>query len=341
MEKTILLDMDGVLADFVNAAFEAHGREFNPDACMGYNLLNEFSMTKEDFWAPIDNYEFWRGLEPYPWSVGLLRQLSEIAPVVLVTTPSKSSDCLKAKREWVEDHLPPMYRDIVMGESKELTASENTLLIDDCDRNVRKFRESGGEAIVFPQPWNSGWERLKSTFYDNHGLYIPTELLPQVAEWACSGKAEASVPCREADPANPKDAMGSSKLPLHLVSPTFTAEVAVAKLNGMLKYGRNNYRAAPVRASVYVAAARRHLDAWLEGEESDPVDNVPHLGAAGACLDILADALAEGTLINDRNYKGEGYLKRKEELTELVGQLQELHSDKNPKHWTKQNEVSL
>ncbi|WP_414444621.1 dATP/dGTP diphosphohydrolase domain-containing protein [Burkholderia sp. 22PA0106] len=132
---------------------------------------------------------------------------------------------------------------------------------------------------------------------------------------------------------NPKDSIGSSKLPFHLWPETASALGALALLDGALKYGRSNYRAAPVRASIYYDAARRHLAKWFEGEETDPDSGVPHLGHVLACLAILVDAGAAGTLIDDRNAPG-GYLQLIANLTPHVARLQALHKDKNPKHCT-------
>ncbi len=132
---------------------------------------------------------------------------------------------------------------------------------------------------------------------------------------------------------NPKDAVGSSKLPLHLWPTTASAMGCVGMLNGMLKYGRSNFRTAGVRSSIYYDAARRHLDAWFEGEEHDKEDGVPHLAAALSCLAIIVDAQAAGKLNDDRMTPG-GYRKLMDVLTPHVERLKKLHGGKNPKHHT-------
>jgi hypothetical protein len=67
---------------------------------------------------------------------------------------------------------------------------------------------------------------------------------------------------------NPKDAIGSSKVPLHLVPETMRAYAAVAFLEGALKYGTANWRVAGVRTSIYYSALQRHLSKWWNGEEA-------------------------------------------------------------------------
>jgi hypothetical protein len=132
---------------------------------------------------------------------------------------------------------------------------------------------------------------------------------------------------------NPKDSIGSSKIPMHLWPETATVLGALGLLDGALKYGRSNFRAAPVRASIYYDAAKRHLNAWFEGRPADPDSGLPDLAHALACLAILVDAEAAGTLIDDRMVAG-GYMATVEKMTPHVKLLQERHADKSPKHYT-------
>jgi hypothetical protein len=135
-------------------------------------------------------------------------------------------------------------------------------------------------------------------------------------------------------PTNPKDAIGASKLPLHLWPTTATAMGCIAMAEGALKYGRSNWRDAGIRASIYVDACKRHLDAWFEGETVAPDSGVPHLANALACLAIIVDAQAAGKLVDDRAYNGAGYRKLVEELTPHVERLKALHAGKDPHHFT-------
>ena len=136
-------------------------------------------------------------------------------------------------------------------------------------------------------------------------------------------------------PTNPKDAIGSDKLPLHLWPTTATAMGCIALLNGCLKYGRANWRGVGCRASIYVDACQRHLSAWFEGEEVDE-EGVPHLSSALACIAIIIDTQAAGKLNDDRQYSG-GHRKLMDSLTPHVARLKELHKDRDPKHWTIQD----
>lgn len=135
-------------------------------------------------------------------------------------------------------------------------------------------------------------------------------------------------------PSNPKDAIGCDKLPLHLWPTTATAMGCLGVLEGMVKYGRTNWRQTGVRTTIYIDACKRHLDAYLEGEDNAPDSGTPHLANALACLAIIVDAQAAGKLTDDRNYNGGGYRGLVEKLTPHVKRIKDLFKEKNPKHYT-------
>lgn len=134
-------------------------------------------------------------------------------------------------------------------------------------------------------------------------------------------------------PTNPKDAIGSNKVPIHLWPSTATIQGAMALLYGALLYGRTNYRVIGVRASIYYDAAWRHLAAWFEGEDNDPDSGLCHLAHAIACIAILIDAKAAKKMNDDRMVKG-GYRKLINSLTAHVKRLKKRFAKQGVKHWT-------
>lgn len=125
----------------------------------------------------------------------------------------------------------------------------------------------------------------------------------QACEGPCSkagGLVSALPPATGYPDDNPKTAHGVKKTPLHLIPPpALEAEAWVFGL-GAQKYGAYNWREHTVSASVYQAAALRHLLAWWNGEGTDPESGQSHLAHARACLGILLDAGACGKLNDDR-----------------------------------------
>ncbi len=100
---------------------------------------------------------------------------------------------------------------------------------------------------------------------------------------------------------NPKDdAAAGTRVDLSLFPHTALVHAALAMTEGHLKYGGYNYRISGVKASVYLAALRRHTDKWEAGQNWDLKTLVHHLGSVIACCSIIIDAEECGKLIDDR-----------------------------------------
>lgn len=132
---------------------------------------------------------------------------------------------------------------------------------------------------------------------------------------------------------NPKDAIGIRKLAFSVLPWQVMARVAVAMMEGAAKYGRHNYRAAGVRASVYFdAVVARHLTSWWEGNDIDPDSGLHEIDKALAGLMVMRDSMLQGNFIDDRPPKGKGV--DLPELNRLTAEMQDRHKDKDPKHYT-------
>jgi len=101
-------------------------------------------------------------------------------------------------------------------------------------------------------------------------------------------------------PSNPKDAIGIAKVPLSCVPMPVMQEIGLALMEGGLKYGRHNWRAIGVRASVYFDATMRHLAQWWEGEDTDIESGLSHVTKAISSLTVLRDAMIQGKCTDDR-----------------------------------------
>lgn len=134
---------------------------------------------------------------------------------------------------------------------------------------------------------------------------------------------------------NPKDVIGSGKLPLSLVPASMHAYAALAFLEGALKYGRFNWRVAGVRCSVYLDAALRHLAKFANGEYCDEDTQVPHLASALACIAIILDAELCGKLNDDRAPVQDALSTFIDtQCAYTVAHLKELFSDRDPHQYT-------
>lgn len=133
---------------------------------------------------------------------------------------------------------------------------------------------------------------------------------------------------------NPKDIIGSRKLLFSVLPWRVLIGVAVAFLEGALKYGRHNYRAAGVRHSVYFDALQRHILSWWEGEDIDPDSGLHHVDKAIACLFVLRDSMLHGNDTDDRPLNGV-------KLPDVQAQIDAIHArhdGRGMKHWTRGDE---
>lgn len=131
---------------------------------------------------------------------------------------------------------------------------------------------------------------------------------------------------------NPKDVIGSKKLPFAVLPWRVLCHIALAMLEGAVKYGRHNYRAAGVRASVYFdATVGRHLTSWWEGEDIDPDSGRHHIDKAIASLMVMRDSMLQGNFVDDRPPHGQIDMA---EFNKEAARIIDLHADKTPHHFT-------
>lgn len=103
------------------------------------------------------------------------------------------------------------------------------------------------------------------------------------------------------DEENPKDRIGAKKIPLHLVPKIGIAETSFAMKDGGIKYGPYNWRDNQVKLSIYIEAARRHLDLLELGEDRADDSHCLHAAHAAACMMIIMDASHCSKLVDDRH----------------------------------------
>lgn len=162
MIKNILLDLDGVLSDFLSSALRLLNKRFDRTitheeyATHGiFDIEKVYGISSKDFWDTIETKDFWISLEPMPWAKELYEKLNNIAPVTIASSPSANPFCAADKAIWVKKHLGLKNSNLMLGSRKYLMASTYNVLVDDYPKNTDKFREHGGHAILIPSSWNT------------------------------------------------------------------------------------------------------------------------------------------------------------------------------------------
>ena len=176
--RKIVIDLDDVLNDFSITALGIVGCEvegprdfdsWNPDwgfdiIAAANNLHKTITFKKKSFWN-LFTAKNWANMPKSEEFHAILDMSMKLVGtnILILTSPicgpdvsiTATTNCLKGKYRWIKKHLPTfLHQSFSLSPAKHFCASPDTLLIDDSDENVEKFRRFGGNAILFPRPWN-------------------------------------------------------------------------------------------------------------------------------------------------------------------------------------------
>ncbi|XP_076791597.1 5'(3')-deoxyribonucleotidase, cytosolic type isoform X2 [Arvicanthis niloticus] len=141
----VLVDMDGVLADFESALLQGFRRRFPGDPHVpleqrrGFFAEEQYRALRPDLEEKLVSvYEapgFFLNLEPIPGAVDALREMNDMqdTEVFICTTPLRKYDhCVGEKYRWVEQNLGPQFVERIIL-TRDKTVVMGDLLIDDKD----------------------------------------------------------------------------------------------------------------------------------------------------------------------------------------------------------------
>jgi len=154
----LLVDLDGVCADFYARLVEWYNRDYNDCRtpadvkCWAIGPKNFPKATRAALRAYFDVPGFWEGMRPIPGCRDYLRAIHEAGHDIVIATsvPKESSRALYEKTRWVQKHLPFIKRSSVVGIArKELLRGD--LLFDDGPHNIKAFP---GRTCIMDAPYN-------------------------------------------------------------------------------------------------------------------------------------------------------------------------------------------
>jgi hypothetical protein len=153
----IFLDLDGVLANYFESCCRLFGFDSRDYPAGQWDMWTPMGVTKSDYLATVDREEkFWWEIEPFDHALDLVDLIKQLPCTwSILTSPwvfrhrSLHSD----KVAWVRQHIDADVQVDFMVDKWRL-ARPDALLIDDGEHNVDRFREAGGQAILFPSLLN-------------------------------------------------------------------------------------------------------------------------------------------------------------------------------------------
>ncbi|NWJ09751.1 NT5C protein, partial [Crypturellus undulatus] len=156
----VLVDMDGVLADFEGALLRGFARRFPAEPRVelaqrrGFSVREQYRGLRPELADKVASiYEspgFFLGLDPIPGAIEAMREMMLMpdTQVFICTSPLRNYEhCILEKYTWVEKHLGPEFVErIILTRDKTVVSAD--LLFDDKDT----IRGLGSFCITFWYP---------------------------------------------------------------------------------------------------------------------------------------------------------------------------------------------
>ena len=164
--KRCLLDMDGVIVDFLAGMVRLHGRP-NPylDPTNHGKFFNTlWGMSHEECWGLVDaaGVHFWEHLPKTPDAdqiVDMVVGRFGVENTAILTSPKfGGTACIEGKSRWIKAYYPDLLPNMIFTSAKQFCANQESVLVDDQDNNVNAFLAGGGQAVLVPGKWNQDHE---------------------------------------------------------------------------------------------------------------------------------------------------------------------------------------
>jgi 5'-nucleotidase len=170
MKKSILVDMDGVLADVYTTFFELHEKETGQKLTLKdiAGVLEEDAFMNQRKW--VSSPGFFRDLPVMPGSREALHKLNDLYKIIVVSLATEFPFCLTDKQLWMHDNFPFIsWKQLVFCGDKNIIKAD--IMIDDHFKNLDHF---DGLTILYTQPHNM---LIKDTRHKRVGSWSEIETL--------------------------------------------------------------------------------------------------------------------------------------------------------------------
>lgn len=161
MKPIVLLDCDGVLADFLTPAWRiachVTNKKLSQESLDRWDVARFFEMTPKEettFYREVKEPGFHDKIYPYPGVTEAMRLLRELAEVHVLTSPMHGPSWCYDRWRWLERHLGVKPREVTHSHRKELVRGD--VLVDDKMETVVAWQEAHpqGKAFLWAQHYN-------------------------------------------------------------------------------------------------------------------------------------------------------------------------------------------
>ena len=172
MKKRILVDMDGVLADFELGVVEAYRKRFpqRPHLLLknktSFYLSEQYPKEHEpDLKAIYTAPNFFRNLPAIEGGVDAVKQMDFLGHEVFFCTSPLSAyeNCVEEKFAWIEKHFGIVFTKKVVI-AKDKTIVSGNYLIDDRSEVTGVISSPDWEHILYDQPYNKNADKRRLTW---------------------------------------------------------------------------------------------------------------------------------------------------------------------------------
>lgn len=152
--RIIYLDIDGVLANWTKSMCLGLGYPYpkNTEFETSYWLRDHFSRKQIDDVA--DSVEFWQNIELYPWADEIVEIVDKCSDKwFFLTKPMPFSSCWHGKALWIMKHFPKHLDKLIIitGSKSKCCQGGDTILIDDCKKNIFEWEKSLGSSFYWKE----------------------------------------------------------------------------------------------------------------------------------------------------------------------------------------------
>lgn len=156
------------------------------------------------------------------------------------------------------------------------------------DKNWPKYESAIGTIKSIPHP-GMAWVHFDGEpLYQEHGIHLKNleevveEFKPNYAQIICQMHPSNGT-CKDCGQVSVKK--DDNKYDPSMLTIEMIELVSRVRMFGAKKYARNNFKITGFKYTRSLAAALRHIFAYLNGEDNDPESGLSHLGHAICSLE--------------------------------------------------------